>query len=72
MLRLALAFLQVAAAIISHLEKQRLIKEGERRQIQRELAAVARAAAIAKKHRDNVEDLSDEEVDARLSNDFRA
>lgn len=71
MLRFALAFLQVAAAIISYLEKQRLIKEGERRQIQRELAAVARAAAIAKKHRDNVEDLSDEEVDARLSDDFR-
>lgn len=71
MLRLALAFLQAAAAIISYLEKQRLIKEGERRQIQRELAAVARAAAVAKKHRDNVEDLSDEEVDARLSDDFR-
>ncbi len=71
MLRFALAFLQVAATIISYLEKQRLIKEGERRQIQRELAAVARAAAIAKKYRDNVEDLSDEEVDARLSDDFR-
>lgn len=71
MLKLGIAFLQVASMVFSHLEKQRLISEGERRQIAKELAAVASSAAASKKVREEVERLSDAEVDDRLAGDFR-
>lgn len=71
MLKLGIAFLQAAALVFQYLERQRLIAEGERQQIVKLLLAVARAAAVSKKIKDEVDGLSAEEVDARLADDFR-
>ena len=71
MIKLALVALQVAAAVFQYLERRRLISEGERRQINLQLEATARAAAISKQVRTNVGKLNDDEIDAALRGDFR-
>lgn len=71
MLQFAILLLQVTRQIILYMEKSRLIKEGERRQIERELEAVAKAAAISKKINTNVGKMTDEEIDAALRGDYR-
>lgn len=71
MLQLAILLLQVTRLVLIHMEKNRLIKEGERRQIAREMARVAQAASLAKQIRDEVDKLSDDEVDAALRGDYR-
>lgn len=71
MFRLVLLLLEVTRQILSYMETNRLIKEGERQQIARELARAAQAAALANKVRDEVDKLSDDEVDAALRGDYR-
>lgn len=71
MLQLAILLLQVTRLVLIHMEKNRLIKEGERKQIAREMARVAQAASLAKQIRDEVDKLSDDEVDAALRGDYR-
>lgn len=71
MFQFAILLLRVASQVFSMLEQRRLIAEGERRQILRELEAVAKSAKIAQDIRDHVESKSDEEVDAALGGDYR-
>lgn len=71
MIRLAIAFLQLASGLLRYLERHRLIKEGERRQISRELARAAQAAALAHSIKKDIAELTDEEVDAALRRDYR-
>lgn len=72
MLKLGIAFLQAAALVFTYLERQRLMAEGERQQVAKELASVARAAAVSKRVREEVDALSAKEVDSRLADDFRS
>lgn len=71
MVQLVILLLQVTKLVLTHLEKNRLLKEGERQQIAREMVRAANAAALAKKIRDEVDKLSDDEVDAALRGDYR-
>lgn len=71
MFRLVVALLQLASGLLRYLERQRLIQEGERRQIARELARTAQAAALAYSIKKDISELTDEEVDAALRRDFR-
>jgi hypothetical protein len=71
MLKFAVLLLQVAQQIFKHLEQQRLIKEGERRQIAKELEAIAKSAKISQKVKEDVGKLNSDEIDAALRGDFR-
>lgn len=71
MFQLVLLLLQVTRQVLSYMERSRLIQEGERKQIAREMARVAQAGALAKEIRSEVEKLSDDEVDAALRGDYR-
>lgn len=71
MIRAVILALQIVASVIQYLERRRLINEGERRQINLQLEAVARAAAISKQVRTSVGKLNDDEINAALRGDFR-
>lgn len=71
MFQLAILLLQVTRQILAYMERSRLIAEGERKQIVRELVKAAEAAALTKQVRDEVDKLSDDEVDAALRGDYR-
>lgn len=71
MFQLVLLLLQVTRQVLAYMERSRLIQEGERKQIAREMARVAQAGALAKEIRSEVEKLSDDEVDAALRGDYR-
>jgi hypothetical protein len=71
MIKLAVLTLQIVAAIIQYLERQRLITEGERRQLAREMANTARLTGIAKEVREEIGKLTHAEVDDALRDDFR-
>lgn len=71
MLKFAVLLLQVAQQIFRYLDQQRLIKEGERRQIIKELDAIAKAAKVGQKVRDDVGKLNSDEINAALRGDFR-
>lgn len=70
-LKLAVLLLQVVRSIMDYLERQSAIKEGERRQIARELAAVAAAAQIRIEVSGKVKGMTDAQVDDALRGDFR-
>jgi hypothetical protein len=53
------------------MERTRLIKEGERQQIAREMARAVQAASLADQIRAEVDKLTDDEVDAALRGDYR-
>jgi hypothetical protein len=69
--KVALTLLQITRSIIAWLERQSAIKEGERRILAEELAAVAAAARISAEVRANVEKMTDAQVDDALAGDFR-
>lgn len=71
MLQLVLLLLQVTRLVLSHMERTRLIKEGERQQIAREMARAVQAASLADQIRAEVDKLTDDEVDAALRGDYR-
>lgn len=71
MIKLAVLALQIAVAVIQYLERQRLLKEGERRQIAKELARTAMLVGLAKEVREEIGRMTFEEVDAALRGDFR-
>jgi hypothetical protein len=70
-IKIVLLLLQLARSILSWLEREKAIKEGERREVARQLAAVAAAAQIAAETRDEISRLTDAQVDDALSGDFR-
>lgn len=71
MIQFAILLLQVARQLFTYLESQRLIAEGERRQIAKELSATANAARISMKVQEDVGRMHDNEVDAALRGDYR-
>ena len=71
MIQLILLLLQVTRQLLTYMQERRLIAEGERRQIQKELLRTAEAAKIALKVREQVGKLHDEEVDDALRGDYR-
>lgn len=71
MFQFAILLLQVTRQVIAYLEQRRLISEGERRQIARELARTAQAASLAKQVREHVGRMTDDEIDAALRGDYR-
>lgn len=71
MIQLVLLLLQVTRQILTYMQERRLINEGQRRQIEVEMARAAQAAAIAIEIRTKVGKLSDDEVDAALRGDYR-
>lgn len=71
MIQLVLLLLQVTRQILTYMQERRLISEGQRRQIEVEMAKAAQAAAIAIEIRTKVGKLSDDEVDAALRGDYR-
>lgn len=71
MIQAVLLLLQVTRQILTYMQERRLIAEGERIQIQRELLRAAEAAKIALKVREQVGKLHDDEVDAALRGDYR-
>ncbi|MBO6759218.1 MAG: hypothetical protein JJ902_23045 [Roseibium sp.] len=62
----ALALLKLVLALVDHVKRRRLIAEGERLQLARSLADVARAAEIAEDVRDEMERLGDEDLTREL------
>lgn len=70
-LKAALLLLQVVKTIMDYLERQAAINEGERREVAKQLAAVAAAAQIAKETQDEIAKLSPSQVDDALGSDFR-
>lgn len=71
MIKLAILLLQLATMTIRYLEERRLISEGERREVARELARAAQVTGLAKEVREQVGKMTDEEVDAALRGDYR-
>lgn len=71
MFQFAVLLLRVATQVFSMLEQRRLIKEGERRQIIKELDAIAKASRIAQKVREDVAGKTDAEIDDALRGDYR-
>jgi hypothetical protein len=69
--KVALTLLQITKSIITWLERQSAINEGERRILAQELAAVAAAAQISAEVRADVEKMTDAQVDDALAGDFR-
>lgn len=71
MFKFALLLLTVTGQLLTYLQERRLIAEGERRELEKELLATAKAAKIAMEVRKQVGGLSDAQVDASLERDFR-
>ncbi len=69
--KLVLLLLQITQSIIRMVNEKRLISEGERLQIVKELSAVASAAAVSKQVRDDVGRKTDAEIDDALRGDYR-
>lgn len=71
MFQFVLLLLTVTRQLLTYLQERRLIAEGERKQLEKELVAAASAAKIAMEVRKEVGGLSDAQVDASLERDFR-
>lgn len=69
--KIALALLQITRSIISYLERQSAISEGQRMILAKELEATIAAAGVAKEVQTKVDGMTDEEVDAALRGDYR-
>lgn len=69
--KLVLLSFQMITALIQYLERQRLIKDGERQQIAREMARTAHITGMVKQVRDEIGKLTHAEVDDALRDDFR-
>jgi hypothetical protein len=69
--KVVLLVLQAVTSLIRFLEEKRLISEGERQEVARELARAMEIVARAKKIRDHVGKMTDAEIDAALRGDFR-
>jgi hypothetical protein len=70
-IKAALLLLQITAAVIQYLERKRLMTEGERRQLAREMAKTATLTGLAKQVREEIGRMTHVEVDDALRGDFR-
>lgn len=71
-IKLVVLLLQVSRSIIGYLERQQAIQEGQRMMLAKELQAVAAAAKISHEVQASIDGMSDEDVDAALSGDYRS
>ena len=70
-IKLVVFLLQITQSLIRWMDERKLISEGEQRVIAKQLAAVAKAAKIARQVQQDVQNKTDEEIDAALRGDFR-
>lgn len=70
-IKLVVLLLQITQSVIRMMEQRKMIAEGERRVIAKQLAAVAAAAKIAQDVRKDVGSKTDEQIDNALRDDFR-
>ncbi len=70
-IKAALLLLQVVKSIMDYLERNSAINEGERREVAKQLAAVAGAAQVARETKEEISRLTDAQVDDALGPDFR-
>ena len=69
--KIVLILLQLARSILSWLEREKAIAEGERREVAKQLAAIAGAAQVAMEVRQEIDRLTDAQVNDALAGDFR-
>lgn len=70
-IKAALALLQIVRSIMDYLERRAAITEGERREVAKTLAAIAASAQIAMETRNEIDKLTDAQVDDALGPDYR-
>lgn len=70
-IKLVVLLLQIVQAVIRYMDERKLIAEGERQVIAKQLKAVAKAAKIAQDVKTDVGHKTDAEVDAALEPDYR-
>jgi hypothetical protein len=70
-LKIALILLQLSRSILAWLEREKAIAEGERREVAKQLAAIAASAQISNETREEISRLTDAQVDDALDGDFR-
>ena len=70
-IKAALALLQIVRSIMDYLERRAAIQEGERREVAKQLAAIAAAAQISIETKAAIDRLTDAQVDDALTGDFR-
>lgn len=70
-LKIAYLLLTIVKSIMTYLERERAIAEGERREIAKQLAAVAASAQVSMEVRAEIEKMTDAEIDKSLDPDFR-
>lgn len=69
--KLVLLGLQVITSIIRYLEEKRLLTEGAKLEIEKQLVEASKIVAKAKKIEANVGKMTDAQVDAALERDYR-
>lgn len=69
--KIVLLGIQILSAVIRYLDEKRLLNEGAKLEIERELARAAKIVARAKKIQANVDKMTDAQVDDALNGDFR-
>ena len=69
--KIVLLGIQILSAVIRYLDEKRLLNEGAKLEIERELARVAKIVARAEKIHTKVDKMTDAQVDDALSGDFR-
>lgn len=72
MFQLALLLLQLARQIIVIVERQKLLTEGRKQQIELELVAASKAAALSAAIKTEVDRMNESELDRALERDYRA
>ena len=70
-IKAALLLMQIVKSILDYLQRNAAIKEGERREVAKQLAAIAASAQIAKETSEEIARMTDAQVDDALSGDFR-
>lgn len=71
MIKLVVLLLQIAKQVFTLVERRRLIAEGERQQIAKQLEAIATAAKMSQAIRAEIKAMTDDEIDAALRGDYR-
>lgn len=69
--KIVLLLLQLAKSIMAYLEREKAIAEGERREVAKQLAAIAASAQISIETRAEIDRMTDAQVDKSLDPDFR-
>ena len=71
MIQLVVLLLQIAKQVFSLVERRRLIAEGERQLIAKQLEAIVSTVKLSQAIRAEVRRMTDDEIDAALRGDYR-